>query len=91
MIEMIVALRAFIDSFESYTINSLIKKKLTYFIMSLALFKVAQPNKNNIEIIFPPTSLRWPHFLWGKFFSKLFLQSFFSNFLLFTIISHHYF
>ena len=38
-------IRAVIDSFETYTINSLMKKKIfeTNFIMSRALFWVAQP------------------------------------------------
>ena len=38
-------IRALIDSFETYTINSLMKKKIfeTNFIMSRALFWVAQP------------------------------------------------
>ena len=38
-------IRAVIDSFETYTINSLMKKKIfeTYFIMSRAVFWVAQP------------------------------------------------
>ena len=38
-------IRAVIDSFETYTINSLMKKKIfeTNFIISRALFWVAQP------------------------------------------------
>ena len=61
MVESDVALtiRAVIDSFEIYTINSLIENKnfKTDFIMSIALFWVAQPIKKNL-IIFLPTSLK---------------------------------
>ena len=50
-----LVLRAVIDCFEIYTINSLIKKKIeTKFIMSKDLFRVAQPEqnkKNTINII----------------------------------------
>ena len=48
-----LALRAAMDSFEIYTINSLIKKNETYFIMYKVSFGVAQPKqyKNTIIII----------------------------------------
>ena len=41
-----LALRPVIDSFEMYTINYFIKKKIgTNFIMSKALFGIARPKK----------------------------------------------
>ena len=47
-------IRAVIDSFETYTINSLMKKKVfeTNFIMSRALFWVAQPKQKKFEWFF---------------------------------------
>ena len=47
MLEIVdLKLRATIDSFESYTTGSLIKKIETTFIMFKALFQVAQPKQN---------------------------------------------
>ena len=47
-----LALRAVIDSFEIYTINSLIKKNCeTSFIMPKALFEAELPKQNKNTII----------------------------------------
>ena len=72
------------------------------FIMSRALFWVAQPKQKKIKMIFLPTLLKSQHFLCehllNKVFShhnfkkKFFLMSFsFFQFFSFKIISHHYF
>ena len=46
MVKIVMALRAVIDSFEIYTINSLIKKNFeTNIIMSIASLLVAQPKQ----------------------------------------------
>ena len=70
------------DSFETYTINSLMKKKIfeTNFIMSRALFWVVQPKqkKNND---FSSDFVVMEIFLARKFFSKVFFQFFFKIFL----------
>ena len=51
------------------------KKKIrTYFIMSIALFSIAQTNHNQkkkIETIVFPTSLKWSHSLRAIFFSSI--------------------
>ena len=79
-------IRAVIDTFWTYTINSLMKKKIseTNSIMSRALFWVAQPKFKKIKMIFLPTSLQWQHSLrvnsFLKFFFQLYLQNFFPTF-----------
>ena len=47
-------IRAVIDSFETYTINSLMKKNIfeTNFIVSRALFRVAQPKQTKLKWFF---------------------------------------
>ena len=59
---------AVINSFEIYTINSLMeKKKIETDVISKALFWVAQPKQKKIEIIVLPTSA-WPYSLGANFF-----------------------
>ena len=70
-----------VDSFETYKINSLMKKKLRIW----ALFWVAQSKWQKVKIIFLPTSLKchkeWPHSLGANFFSMFYQNFFFTNWL----------
>ena len=71
-------IRTVTDSFETYTINSLLKQKFfesNFIVFHCALFWETKPKQKIIIIIFLPISLKWHHFL-GKIFSKLFLSNF---------------
>ena len=75
-------MRAFIDSLEIWTINSLMKNEIfqTYFIMSRVLFWVTPSKRKKIEIILLPTSLKWQHSLHANFFQSFFLKFYFQFF-----------
>ena len=66
MVEIVVTLRAIVDSLKIYIINSLKKKKKieTIFINSIALFSGSTTKTNKINIILLPTS-RWNHYISG--------------------------
>ena len=76
-------MRAVVDSFEVYIINSLMKKKKkieTNSIMSRALFRVAQLKQKKIEITFLSNSLKWKNSLRTKFFSQFCFQNFYQKY-----------
>ena len=92
-------IRAVIDSFETYTINSLMKKKIfeTNSIMSRALFWVAQPKRKKIKWFF--SRLRWNGNIpcaqilfqfFSNLFQNFFLLNFFSKFYLFIFFKHFF-
>ena len=67
-------------SFEIYTINSFMKKKIgTNFITYRVLFSVEQPNKKNQNDF---SSVFFFQFLSKNFCLQFFLQNFFFNFLI---------